>query len=130
MKGHNIASVPMNSAVQDLPWYLCDKGVRRAGIGVLAIMAVAGSLYAGMFAFEAMPWRDAGWASVLFEVAKGVVPVALLVLLAMHRPLWAAGFAVLLGLAAAVLVPVPSAAAMLLGLSLVAGGLLFVSGHK
>lgn len=130
MKGHNVATVPMSNTVQDLPWFMSDTGVRRAGIGVLTVMLLAGATYAGLFAIEAMPWRDAGWASVLFEVAKGVVPVALLVLLALHRPLWAAGFAVLLGLAAAVLVPVPSAAAMLLGLSLLAGGLLFVGGHR
>ncbi len=130
MLGHNVLHSPMNGADERLPWFLCDKGVRRAGLGVLGVLAVAGAAYAGVYAFEAMPWQDAGWASVLFEVSKGLVPVLIIAMVALHWARAAAVLAVVLGIVGALVVPVPGAAAMVLALSLLAGALLFIGSHR
>jgi hypothetical protein len=130
MRGHKILESPVSEVDQKLPWFLCDTGVRRAGFAVLGVLALAGAAYAGVYAFEAMPWRDAGWASVLFEISKGLVPVLVVAMVAMHWPRAAAVLTVVLGLVAAFVVPVPGAAAMLVALSLLAGALLYLGSHK
>lgn len=124
MLGHNVLHVPMDAEVERLPWFTCDKGVRRLAWAMTALLGG----YWGWFLYNLALAQNEGW--VVPKVLVGMLPVAAVAWAEAVRPRAGAAFMVASGLAAAVFTPMPWVAPILLGLSLLAGGLMYASSHR
>jgi hypothetical protein len=116
--------------VRELPWYLCDRGLRRLGWILGAVLAA----YWGWFLLNLAESMREGM--VVPKVLVGLMPAAVLALLAAKKPRSAGVVTMLLGVGAGVAVALAGhgtgmdVAAMLAFLSIAAGGVMAFSAHR